>query len=82
MFEDLNKALREGQERWEEIEKRSERLREHLSSGKKITMESSLNDLAWLVLHLVDHMRPMNPSKDQLSDATKGLADLLNALKK
>lgn len=82
MFEDLNKALKEGQERWEEIEEYSKRLREHLESGRRITMESSLNDLACLVLRLVEHMRPMNPSKDQLEDATKGLADLLNALKK
>lgn len=82
MFKDLSKTIKEGQERWEKIEEYSKRLKEHLESGRRITMESSLNNLALLVLCLVDHMRPMNPSQDQLDEATKGLYDFLNAFKK
>lgn len=77
MFEDLNKSIREGQERWKKIEDLVKIMKESAVGGQLH------NDATHqLLLLLVDHMRPMNPSQGQLDDATKGLGDLLKALKK
>ena len=76
MFGDLSKSIEEGQERWGKIEKLQGKLYDNLAEGEEIPTVLLLLKL------LVDHMRPMNPSQEQIDEATSGLADLLKALKK
>jgi siroheme synthase (precorrin-2 oxidase/ferrochelatase) len=77
MFNDLNKTIKEGQERWKTIEDLAEELEVSMTTGgvQPIMM-------AHLLLKIVEHLRPMNPSQEQLDEATSGLADLLKTLKK
>jgi dihydrodipicolinate synthase/N-acetylneuraminate lyase len=75
MFDDLNKTIKEGQERWKKIEELTDEInKQNYYQGMKTLVE--------LVTLIVDHMRPMNPSQEQLDEATSGLADLLKTLKK
>ncbi len=75
MFDDLNKVMKEGQERWGKIEELAKEInRDDYGPNIKPVIE--------LLILLVDHMRPMNPSQEQMDEATSGLADLLDALKK
>jgi chromosome segregation ATPase len=60
------------QNRWKQIEELAEKLDESHTNNAAITQ---------LLKLLVEHLRPMNPTKEQLADATKGLTDLLNNLK-
>lgn len=77
MFEDLNKSIKENQERWEKIEELSRTIKKMRSSS--MPQVERLNDI---ILLMVEHLRPMNPSQEQLDEATKGLDELLKSLKK
>jgi hypothetical protein len=77
MFDDLSKAMEEGQERWKKIEELVTEVEYGLSHSTPTNRA-----LYELVILLVDHLRPMNPSQEQLDEATNGLTDLLKALKK
>ena len=79
MFNNMKKTIEESQKRWEEIEHRISILKENLEHSGNATPISITT--AKLLLLLVEHIKPMNPSKEQLSEATKGLADLLDSLK-
>lgn len=71
-FSDINQTLEEGKKRWEEIEA--------LCTQIKADMEINLYnhpDLFRVIMLLVDHLRPMNPSSDQLNEVAKGLGDML-----
>lgn len=77
MFDDLNKTLKESAERWKKIEELATELEYSLSNNEMN------NKAAYeLLVLLVDHMRPMNPSLDQINEATQDLTNLLNTLKK
>jgi len=74
MFDDLNKNIKEGQERWGEIE-------ELMDSVSKTDWGSN-TPIVKLLLLVIEHLRPMNPSQQQIEEATKGLDELLKSLKK
>jgi len=85
MFENMDKTIEEGQKRWEKVEYLVTQLEPYLaaigqthSSGHR----DAIHTMGSLLLLLVEHMRPMNPSKEQLDEAKKGIADLLNSLNK
>lgn len=78
MFDDLNKTMKEAQERWDKIEDCVTSLKESMDGGQSIMPE----EVAQLLIHVVDHLRPMNPSQDQLDEVTKGLSDLVGSLGK
>jgi hypothetical protein len=72
----LNENLEETQERWEKIESLVKEMNAKLESGENVD-----NIVPSILTLMVDHLRPMTPTKEQLADATKGLSDLLNSLK-
>ena len=85
MIGDMNKTIEEGQKRWEKVEYLVAQLEAHLADIGQTHSTGHLDaihTMGSLLLLLVDHMRPMNPSKEQIDEATKGLADLLDSLKK
>jgi len=82
MFDDMNKTIREGQSRWKEIEECCEDVKD-ISQGEDECQninEINIGKLSKLLLLIVDHLRPMNPTQGQLDDVTKGLTDLLGSL--
>lgn len=81
MIDNMDELVKEGNKRWKEIESVAEEIRNHLRSGRKLD-EARTDRLAHLVLLLIDHLRPMNPSKEQIDEATKGIADLLKSLRR
>lgn len=76
MFGDLDKTMQEARIRWKEIEEGYEDIKSRMTSGKGMDEAS----LAHLLVLVIDHLRPMNPSQDQLDEATKGIAELLESL--
>ena len=81
MFDQVNEVAKEGTERWKEIESLSKQLDEQANNGH-IILEHIIPTISNLLLLMVEHFRPMNPSKEQIDEATKGITDLLNSLKK
>jgi len=73
--------MQEGRRRWEEIEQYYEDIRNLTHSGRKLD-EANLHRMSHLLLLVIDHLRPMNPSQEQLDEATKGIAELLGSLGK
>jgi len=82
MTNNLEDTIKEGKERWEEIERWSKLIKAHLQTGAKMD-STNIDRLATLMLLMVDHLRPMNPSQEQVDKLTGGLTDLLkNFVKK
>lgn len=76
MFGNLNKMIKEGQERWDKIEKLAETINNSTTGGQ--VYDDAIRELILLV---VEHLRPMNPSKEQINEATDGLTNLADLLK-
>lgn len=76
MFGNLNKMIKEGQERWDKIEKLAETINNSTTDGQ--VYDDAIRELILLV---VEHLRPMNPSKEQINEATDGLTNLADLLK-
>jgi len=75
VFNDINKTIKEGQARWEKIDQLYNDLKQKDASftGDK-TVE--------LLLLIVDHLRPMNPTQEQVDEAAREIEDLLRSIKK
>lgn len=86
MFDE--KTLKDSQERWEDIIDRadliSDRLTQTPDSSAQVIPQFN-KDLACLLLLLVEHLKPMNPTKDQIKEQMDGigkeLADLMGQFK-
>lgn len=88
MFGNMDEIVKEGNKRWKEIEDLAEELRPYVAKhGDESDIKpdghlQAIIMMAQLLLLMVDHMKPMNPSQEQVEEATKGIADLLQSLKK
>jgi len=72
MFDDINKTVEEGRKRWDRIEALCEELRQKdPSNTRDLTVET--------LLLLVEHMRPMNPTQEQVDEAQKGIENLIKS---
>ena len=79
IFRDSAKTIEEGQKRWQEIEDYSGMIKKHLETGLK--MDSKNTDrLATLVLLLIEHLRPIQPTQEQLDDTMKDISALLSKI--
>lgn len=76
MFGNLNKMIKEGQERWDKIEKLAETVNNSTTGGQ--VYDDAIRELILLV---VEYLRPMNPSKEQINEATDELTNLADLLK-
>lgn len=79
MFDDIQKKINEGKERWKLIEGLAETIKRDIESTEP---GPSNRDLGRLLLLIVEHLKPMNPSDDMLGDLGKGFNDLLSKLGK
>ena len=87
MFGDVNKSISEGSTRWKLIEELASNIKEGLddsSIGGDILLKSSTgtinpHELARLLVLLVEHMKPMNPSEGHLDDMVSGIQDLMSS---
>lgn len=61
IFDAIDEAIKTGAKRWKELEKRYETVKKKLSTGVQISNE----ELAELMIIVVDHLRPMNPDPEQ-----------------
>lgn len=71
MFDDVNKIMKEGKERWDKIEALCEELKTEPS-----------NNTVKLMLLLVEHLRPMNPTEESIDELTNQIGDLLKSIKR
>ena len=74
VFDNLQKTAEEGAERWEKIEELAKKMKLPNDVAGKA------KDNQKLLLALVEYMRPMAPSKNQLKDATGELENMLAEL--
>lgn len=77
-LDELEKMMKDGSERWQQIE----RLHKEIS-GQLHTYDPGIRSLVELQLLLIDHLRPITPTKKQIDDANREIKDILsNFLKK
>ena len=81
MFDNINKVVAEGKKRWDKIEELVEVIRNPSKFSVEISSDDYTKTIGMLLIALVDHMRPMNPTEEQLGEAKKGIEDLLKSLK-
>jgi len=70
----LNKSAK----RWKKIDAEAKSIQKKLDSSNNI----SNNELSKLLLLLVEHLRPMNPSAEDLSEVTNKFLDDIGFWKK
>ncbi|KKM07954.1 hypothetical protein LCGC14_1728820 [marine sediment metagenome] len=85
IFEKLNKQIKESGKRWKEIEKISNKLKK-MVDGELYSGEASLSTdmnmicmIAILTLLLVDQLRPMNSTEDQVIELQDNIKTLLGS---
>jgi len=72
-FEMIDDLINKGSNRWEEVEKHYSTLKRGIEDNTQI----SEKDLAILLVLLVDHLRPMNPSKEAVEKAGEDIKKML-----
>lgn len=74
VFGNVNDMISEGKARWGNIEQ----LLEEIQSGD-LPLEEQVNKQTQVLVLLVQHLAPMNPTHDQLDEMMGGLRDLVSA---
>jgi hypothetical protein len=72
-FKELNKTIEEGKRRWVEIEAAAQKVEGMVGFYE----DNDINDLATLLILLVDYFRPLNSMKDQKIDLDAMVKKLL-----
>ncbi len=76
-LDDLEKTLEKGTRRWQEIEELYKHISNNLSS-----FPSEMIPVIELQLLLIDHLRPITPTKEQLDDVNQELKSILSSFLK
>ena len=82
MIEKLEKKIKEGQERWERIEEKANLIRGDSDLNGNMHFSRDKDTLAELLLLIVEHLRPMNPSQEQVEQMTNSLTTILKGIGK